>query len=89
MSDDLGVLPIEPGSPLDLALNSVVRNMIDRTTFNLDAFQLVSLSSPAHMLALGTRIWCYKGGVREPSNLVSALHRQWYGQAADGDRHGV
>lgn len=81
MTDDLGVLPIEPGSPLDAALDLVVGNIMGHGLFDMEAFQLVSLANPAHMLALGTRVWCYKGGVGEPRALVSTLYRQWYGQA--------
>lgn len=85
MTDDLGVLPITPGSDIDLALISIVANIVDKMPFKMDAFRLVDLHRPDHMLALGTRVWCYKGGQRNPSALVSSLFLQWYGQVWDGD----
>jgi hypothetical protein len=80
VSDDLGVLPIRPGSAEDIALNSIVANMMAKMPFNMDAFQLIAMSNPNQMLALGTRCWCYKAGIKEPNDLVSVLYQQWYGQ---------
>lgn len=83
MSDDLGVLPIEPGSDVDTALDLVVAHLMGAGPFKMDAFKLISMSNPQHMLALGTRAWCFKAGLRRPDDLVSTLYRQWYGQGAN------
>jgi hypothetical protein len=82
VTDDLGVLPIEPGSHVDAALDAVVAHLMGKGRFKMDAFQLISMGNPQHMLALGTRVWCFKAGVRRPDDLVSTLYRQWYGQGA-------
>jgi hypothetical protein len=82
MSTDL---PIEPGSPLDYALDSCARHVALNHPFNLDAWKMITMSrNGAHMLAFGTRVWLMKAGVTEPRNLVTSIHDQWYGQADNG-----
>lgn len=79
MSDDFGPLPILPNSELDDAIDNLVRNIMAGETPSLTAFKTVELANPTHMLALGTRIWCWKAGLKNPKNLVSPIYRQWYG----------
>lgn len=78
--------PIKPGSPIDLALDSCARYIASDYPFNIEAFKLVSMSNPAHMLALGTRIWLLRAKVREPHDLVTSMNAQWYGQASGEHR---
>lgn len=77
-----GPLPITPGSDLDRALDAIADASIRgiRSTDNFESFKLVFPSNPAHLLALGARIYFMNTGVTDPLQLVAEQYGQWFGQ---------
>lgn len=77
-----GPLPITPGSELDVALNVIANNQINcrNTDEGIEAFKLIFPSNPAHLLALGARIYFLRTGVSDPLQLVAEQYGQWFGR---------
>lgn len=76
--------PIPPGSAVDAAINAVVDQQTNHTPIDIDVVVQVDLHNPAHMQALGTRLWLrHLAGLTEPSTLVGELHARWYGAVGE------
>lgn len=74
-------LPIEPGSELDKALNALVDFEVGVSQLPLvTLLQMIQFTDEVHMLALGTRVWARRMGVRDPNTLVEPQYRKWYGE---------
>jgi hypothetical protein len=73
-------LPIEPGSPVDLAMDTYLWHLTEDQPAWTEPARQIELENPAHMLALGTRLFATQRGIFGPKALVAPLYRQWYGQ---------
>jgi hypothetical protein len=77
-----GPLPITPGSEADIALTIVAQAVYAGMGLveTFEAFKLLDSGDPAHMLALGTRVYFAESGVTDPLTLVAELYGQWFGR---------
>jgi hypothetical protein len=77
---------IEAGSPVDLAINKIVRATMEPSAATVEdlapAWTLLDPADPGHMLALDIRMQLRRLGVTDPDSLVARLHAQWYGGTA-------